>query len=301
VTGRGALAETPVLDLAPYLDLIPIANIHEAVRPFIIRERLRAHTGQDASQSIWRGLLTQADAYEVVEQWLDAVEAARPPAGGDHVAAVVGSKPAAAGDRCAFGTLGGRLELPDELIGPLGLAQLPLLPGVDLPELALPLRVDVPEDFDSGLGPCSLVLPVTRTPRIAAGGPMTDDVIKCQLKPIDGADYGGKLGAAQLGELAEIFPAGVCDYTKPAAEDVERSMLWISVGGEQLEAPHELHWRVARSGVVAASDTGAAPATGARELPATGRALPLTVAVAALVAALGLGRLRRPTGEGRGR
>ena len=62
VIGRGALSETPVMDIAPYLDLIPTANIHEAVRPFVIRARLRAHTGQTATQAIWRGVLTQADA-----------------------------------------------------------------------------------------------------------------------------------------------------------------------------------------------------------------------------------------------
>src|SRR3546814_13518538 len=74
VIGRGALAETPVLDLAPYLDLIPVANIHEAVRPFVVRARLREQTGQDASQSIWRGVLTQADGYPVMEDWLARVQ-----------------------------------------------------------------------------------------------------------------------------------------------------------------------------------------------------------------------------------
>src|SRR3546814_6730341 len=184
VIGRGALAETPVLDLAPYLDLIPVATIHEAVRPFVVRARLREQTGQDASQSIWRGVLTQADGYPVMEDWLARVQAARPGHGGDHVAAVSAAKPASAGDRCSFGTIGGRLELPAGILAPLGIAQLPLLPGAGLPGLDIPLRVDVPEDFDSGLGPCSLLLPVTSTPRMAAGGPLSADVIKCQLPPI---------------------------------------------------------------------------------------------------------------------
>ncbi|HJR26146.1 MAG TPA: DUF6351 family protein, partial [Acidimicrobiales bacterium] len=88
VIGRGAIAETPVLDVAPYLDLIPIANIHESVRPFVVRARLRERTGQDASQAIWRGLLTQPDAYPSMDAWLQALDTTRPPAGGDHVAAV---------------------------------------------------------------------------------------------------------------------------------------------------------------------------------------------------------------------
>ena len=286
VIGRGAIAETPVLDVAPYLDLIPLANIHESVRPFVVRARLRAHTGQDASQAIWRGLLTQPDAYPVMDAWVRALADARPPAGGDHVAAVGAAKPSGAADRCAFGTIGGRLELPDAIVAPLGLAQLPLLPGTALPDVDVPARVDVPEDFDSGLGPCSLLLPVSSTPRIAAGGPLSDDVIKCQRRPIDAADYPGGLTAGQRAELEAVFPTGVCDWSKPAAEDVERSMLWTSVGGDALEAPHELHWRVARSGP-------ATPAAIGREIPATGRTIPLAVAVAALAAAAALRALRR--------
>src|SRR3546814_20012739 len=68
VIGRGALAETPVLDHAPYLDLIPVANIHESVRQFTVRARLLAHTGQKDTQPIWRGVVKQADGYPVVEE-----------------------------------------------------------------------------------------------------------------------------------------------------------------------------------------------------------------------------------------
>jgi hypothetical protein len=283
VIGRGSLAETPVMDIAPYLDLIPEANIHEAVRPFIVRARLRDLTGQDASQSIWRGMLTQADAYDTMATWQAAVDATRPGYGGDHVQAVISAKPSEASDRCAFGTLGGRLDVPDAIRLPLGLAQLPLLPGLgedleDLPfdiDLGVPFRVDVPEDFDSGVGPCSLLLPVTATPRMVAGMPMTDDIIKCQLKPLDPSDYPDSLTDNQFAELQEIFPEGVCDFSKPAAEDVDRSMTWLSIGGEELQEPHELTWRVARSttpallGEVASEDDDlvALPATGGGPAP----------------------------------
>ncbi|MGV3759861.1 MAG: DUF6351 family protein, partial [Actinomycetota bacterium] len=276
VIGRGALAETPVLDIAPYLDLIPVANIHEAVRPFVVRARL-AERGHEASQVIWRGVLTQADAYDSMAAWLEGVDAARPPHGGDHVAAVAAGRPGGFGDRCAFGTIGGRLDLPQGITAPLGLAELPLLPGQDLPDLGLPLRVDVPEDFESGLGPCSIVLPVTTTPRMVAGMPLSDDVVRCQRKPIDPADYPDGLTDEQRARLEAVFPDGVCDYSKPAAEDVERSLLWVSVGGDTLEEPHELHWRVARS-VPAGGAPSATPAPsdpgrradGAGRLPATG-------------------------------
>ncbi len=289
VIGRGAIAETPVLDVAPYLDLIPAANIHESVRPFVVRARLRAQTGQDASQAIWRGVLTQADAYPTMDAWLRALDGARPPAGGDHAVAVATAKPGSAADRCSFGTVGGRLELPDSIVAPLGLLQLPLLPGTALPDVDLPVRVDVPEDFDSGLGPCSLVLPVVSTPRMVAGMPLSDDVIKCQRRSIDPADYPGGLTADQRAQLQAAFPTGVCDFTKPAAEDVERSMTWVSVGGDVLEPPHELTWRVARSGPAVAADVGAR-----REIPATGARVPVVAALVAIALALGLRRLQRP-------
>lgn len=295
VVGRGALAETPVLDLAPYLDLIPVANIHEAVRPFVVRTRLRDR-GQEGSQVIWRGLLTQADAYDTMAEWLDRVDAARPPAGGNHAAAVVAARPPSLGDRCSFGTVGGRLDLPSSITAPLGLAELPLLPGSGVPNLGVPLRVDVPEDFDSGAGPCSVALPVTGTPRMAAGMPLSDDIVKCQLRPLDPADYPGGLSAADRARLEALFPDGVCDYTKPAAEDVERSMVWVSVGGEQLEAPHELHWRVARStirGRVHALATGGATPAEVQRLAATGgRPSPVATGLL-LAAALSAWALRR--------
>lgn len=299
VIGRGALAETPVLDLAPYLDLIPVANIHEAVRPFVVRARLRDQTGQDASQAIWRGVLTQADAYPAMDEWLTAVQAARPDFGGDHVAAVGAAKPASLADRCSFGTIGGRLELPSQILAPLGLAQLPLLPGAGLPGADIPLRVDVPEDFDSGLGPCSLLLPVTATPRMVAGMPLSDDVIKCQKQAVDPADYPGAT-AGQLDEIRAVFPDGVCDYSRPAAEDVESSMRWTSVGGTTLEAPHELTWRVARSTLpVATGGDAGAPSTGGGGASDTGGRLPATggetlLPVALLLALAGGVLVRRP-------
>ena len=114
----------------------------------------------------------------------------------------------------------------------------------------------MPEDFDSGLGPCSLLLPVTATPRMVAGMPLSDDVIKCQRRPVTPSDYPGQVTVDQLARLRALFPDGVCDFSRPAAEDVERSMLWTSIGGETLEEPHELQWRVARSRAVVSGAPG---------------------------------------------
>ncbi len=245
VIGRGALTETPVMDFAPYLDLIPTANIHEAIRPFTVRARLKGA----GTQSIWRGVVTQPDGFVTMDEWLANLAAADVPFGGDHTAAVAAARPASAADHCSFGTIGGRLEFANALFGPLGIYS-PLLPGVAPVGVAIPLRVDVPESFDTpdSLGPCGVVLAVTRTPRMVAGMPLTDDIIKCQLKSVSPSDYSAALSKDQLDQISAVFPTGVCDYTKPAAGDVEKSLIWPSLGGATLEAPHELKWRVARSG-----------------------------------------------------
>ena len=46
-----------------------------------------------------------------------------------------------------------------------------------------------------------------------ADAPVTDDVLKFQLKPIADADYLPKVfDAAEKSRLAAIFPSAVCDY-----------------------------------------------------------------------------------------
>jgi hypothetical protein len=97
-------------------------------------------------------------------------------------------------------------------------------------------------------------MPPVTTTRIAAGGPAGDDVIKCQLKPVDAADYAAELTTDQIAELEGIFSAGVCDWSKPSVGDVEESILWPSLGGETPlvdedgePAPVGLVWRTARS------------------------------------------------------
>ncbi len=53
------------------------------------------------------------------------------------------------------------------------------------------------------------------SPRQEAGGARTEDVLKCQLQPMDMADYGGKLSTAQTTRLQAVFPGGVCDWSRP--------------------------------------------------------------------------------------
>ena len=62
---------------------------------------------------------------------------------------------------------------------------------------------------------CQALFPVASNPRLAAGSPLTQDRLKCELKPVDRADYKTPLTDAQLASLREVFPGGVCDYNRP--------------------------------------------------------------------------------------
>jgi hypothetical protein len=55
-------------------------------------------------------------------------------------------------------------------------------------------------------------------PRLAAGAPLANDVLKCQLEPIDYAEYRATFTSEQKQRMARIFPNGVCDFGRPGVE-----------------------------------------------------------------------------------
>jgi hypothetical protein len=65
---------------------------------------------------------------------------------------------------------------------------------------------------------CDQTVQAYGTPRFGADEPMTDDILKCQLKPLRRDDYPVSFTDAQWQRLQQLFPTGVCDYTKPGVE-----------------------------------------------------------------------------------
>ena len=57
-------------------------------------------------------------------------------------------------------------------------------------------------------------------PRLVAGAPLTNDVMKCQLKPIDFGNYKVTFTDAQKARAIRVFPTGVCDFSKPGVAQV---------------------------------------------------------------------------------
>ena len=53
------------------------------------------------------------------------------------------------------------------------------------------------------------------SPRQVAGGPLAENILKCQLKPLNSADYAPVLfPSAQWARLQATFPDGVCDWSE---------------------------------------------------------------------------------------
>jgi hypothetical protein len=72
---------------------------------------------------------------------------------------------------------------------------------------------------DRAAGVCTQAFPIHKTSRIQAGGPITGNVFQCALQPVERAVRKGLYGAwdpsaSEIARLEQIFPTGVCDYTK---------------------------------------------------------------------------------------
>jgi hypothetical protein len=191
----------PILHMRAYAE--PAGDIHTIYNDIKIREQLTRANGRADNQVIWLfpnpglapllglGAAQQAaltailktaflDRLTLMTQWLDALGTDPAPLTTDKVARL---KPADAVDSC------------------WGVAD-----GVRHKEAATL----------NAAGVCNSLYAKTVPPRVVAGSPITDDVIKCQLKPAADADYlPAVFSAAEKVRLAAIFADGVCDYAKP--------------------------------------------------------------------------------------
>jgi len=60
------------------------------------------------------------------------------------------------------------------------------------------------------------------SPRQVAGGSIRENILKCQLKPLNAADYAPVVfTGAQLARLQAVFSTGVCDWSRPGVGQQE--------------------------------------------------------------------------------
>lgn len=168
------------------LQNVALFGIHHQWRSFGLRDRLDRDAGGHGNHVLWRfgrsgfapsAALTQ-DAFLQMDAWLTRLKA-------DTSATalaqkVVSAKPAGTADYC-------------------------LLSG-DAAQ-ATKVTDNAQCDADKYLVPRA-------SPRQVAGGPRTEDILKCQLKAFDSTEYGGRLSTAQITRLKAVFPSGVCDWSR---------------------------------------------------------------------------------------
>ena len=70
------------------------------------------------------------------------------------------------------------------------------------------------------------------TPRQGAGGPLSEDIMKCQLKPLDRGDYPVTFTDDEWTKLERAFPDGVCDWSKPGV-DQGGAIPWLTYQDKQ--------------------------------------------------------------------
>jgi hypothetical protein len=186
--GGGDQLLIPIIDINPYTD--PTGDVHDRFRAFSLRDRLRWGRGAEAAPGfqIWTregDADASPEAVAVVDEWLTNL---LDEPGGDPLPEVLArTRPAAAVDNC-------------------------LPPGEARPLVGIGIY-DEP-------GPCRDRYSLAGDPRIAAGGPPTDEVLKCALKPVDLADYRVAVDADAYDRLQRIFPDGVCDWTQAGQGEV---------------------------------------------------------------------------------
>ena len=176
-----------VVNTAENLDRVPIIDsrgpdpgaFHDVYRTYVLRARLDREHGTHANQVLWRGQL---------------------PIFGDET-------------------------FPDASM----LAMDRWLAAIERDKRKIPLARKIIEDKPKSLtdrctdgngndiphAECDAVVQSYSDPQIEGGMPLTDDTLRCALKPLRRSDYGSvEFTDAQWATLRRVFPQGVCDFTK---------------------------------------------------------------------------------------
>lgn len=183
------LDAVPIINYRGYTDTTTPGDIHDRHRDLTIRARLEKATGASANQVIWvadrapsQGQPPKVNlapiALDTITKWLDSMAADPAPL---TPAKVVKHKPADAVD--AYWTPDGQ-------------------------------RVNEVASWDPDTS-WNKTYPIHLEPRLIAGAPITNDIMKCALKPVSLADYSVNFSKSQQARLKKIFPDGVCDWSKP--------------------------------------------------------------------------------------
>jgi hypothetical protein len=198
--GGAGLATTPIVDYRAYLDDVQGGNIHLRYHSFSTRERLQKANGYTDNQVMltddrrWGDSMKAPvlrNALSQMDQWLTKI--ADDSSKDSKLVKLRRAKPADLVDACWT-----REDHPQRIV-----------------ERQMPTS-----------GKCNELYPANSFPRGVAGSPLAADVIKCQLKAISPSDYKVAFSAAEMAQLKQIFPGGVCDWSKPGVDQQPMAGTW---------------------------------------------------------------------------
>ncbi|MGW4800352.1 DUF6351 family protein [Nonomuraea sp. NPDC004297] len=191
--GGAGLAGTPIIDYRSYSEDAANGDIHMMTHGYATRARLEAANGDAGNQVFlvedgrYGGFSltspTLRYALTSMEAWLSAIAADDSRLSAHRK--VVRNKPAELTDACWS-----RDAEPRKIVQRL---------------------------TADNAGECGRLFPAYATPRLVAGAPLSGDVVTCRRKAVDPRDYPATFSPAERRRLLEIFPSGVCDWTKPGA------------------------------------------------------------------------------------
>jgi hypothetical protein len=194
--GNG-LARLPIIDVRPYRDKLVSGDNHLKYHSFSYRERLRIANGTFENEVILAGpppkpgVNSHIDDYALakMDEWVTTL--GKDTSSDPILKKIVRAKPADLVDSC---------WTPDGE------------------------RIVEPQTFTGGK--CNSLYPTFPGPRMVAGGPLANNILKCQLKAIDPNDYKVPFTDAQKARLQEMFSKGVCDWSKPGVEQQPPVATW---------------------------------------------------------------------------
>lgn len=201
--GGGGLASIPIIDYRAYNDEVATGDIHVRYHSFSMRQRLEKANGRTDNQIMViednRFGLYSNDSpllkrmILTLDRWITAIKADARDV--PQIEKVVQDKPADLAEGC-------------------------------LTRDANPTFIAQPQVRDPATT-CEQLYPSNSFPREVAGADVAADIIKCQTKPVTPADYRVTFTAQQWARLQAIFPAGVCDWSRPGIEQQPLAGTWI--------------------------------------------------------------------------
>ncbi len=202
LNGGMGLAEVPTLNVGLYQDAVELGgDYHDRFRDFSVRARLLRENGHFDNHVIWHAhpAAVPPDFVDlprllVMDEWVTAIGEDDRDVSQEQK--VRDNRPVGLTDRCttADGSEHTATQWPHD-------------------------------DTDN---PCIEELPPAGDPRIAAGGPMANDVLKCELTDLDFADYSVEFTEEQQERLEAVFADGVCDWSQPGVGQQPPIGTWLS-------------------------------------------------------------------------